>query len=152
MTAPISYRSIVVGTDGSPTSKEAVRQAAALAAAAGGRLHLVYAFKESGMPAAAAMAAGGMTPPMAYEDFRVEADQVLHHASAAIDDVNVEVEHHARPGPAAGVILEVAEDVKADLIVVGNRGMSGARRVLGSVPNRVAHSAPCSVLIVDTSS
>ena len=150
MTGPINYRSIVVGTDGSPTSKEAVRQAAALAAASGARLHLVYAFKESVMPAAAAMAAGGITPPVFHDDLRGEVDNLLEYAAAVIDDKSIEVERHGRPGSAAGVLVQVAEDVKADLIVVGNRGMSGARRVLGSVPNKVAHNAPCSVLIVDT--
>jgi nucleotide-binding universal stress UspA family protein len=46
----------------------------------------------------------------------------------------------------------VAEEVGADLVVVGNRGMKGARRVLGSVPNTIAHGATCSVLIADTTS
>jgi nucleotide-binding universal stress UspA family protein len=47
-------------------------------------------------------------------------------------------------------VCEVASTVDADLIVIGNRGMTGARRVLGSVPNSVAHHASCSVLIVET--
>jgi nucleotide-binding universal stress UspA family protein len=53
-------------------------------------------------------------------------------------------------GEAADLITQVAEQVNADLIVVGNKGMKGARRLLGSVPNRVAHRALCSVLIVRT--
>jgi nucleotide-binding universal stress UspA family protein len=49
------------------------------------------------------------------------------------------------------VLVELAEHLKADLLIVGNRGMTGVRRfMLGSVPNKVAHHAPCSVLIVDT--
>ena len=51
---------------------------------------------------------------------------------------------------AASAILGIAESEDADLIVVGNRGMTGARRVLGSVPNSVAHGARCAVLIVPT--
>ena len=47
-------------------------------------------------------------------------------------------------------LVSVAETVHADLIVVGNRGMQGARRVLGSVPNHVSHHARCDVLVVDT--
>jgi nucleotide-binding universal stress UspA family protein len=57
---------------------------------------------------------------------------------------------HAASGDPADAIVQTAERVGADLIVVGNKGMKGVRRVLGSVPNAVAHGAPCSVLIVDT--
>ena len=54
-------------------------------------------------------------------------------------------------GDAADAILDVAEEQAADLIVVGNKGMTGAKRfLLGSVPNKVSHHAPCSVLIVRT--
>ena len=61
------------------------------------------------------------------------------------------VETFARQGDAADAILDVAEEQRADLIVVGNKGMTGAKRfLLGSVPNKVSHHAPCSVLIVRT--
>jgi nucleotide-binding universal stress UspA family protein len=60
-----------------------------------------------------------------------------------------QVETFARVGDAADAILDVAEEQGADLIVVGNKGMTGATRfLLGSVPNKVSHHAPCSVLIV----
>jgi nucleotide-binding universal stress UspA family protein len=62
-----------------------------------------------------------------------------------------QVETFARQGDAADAILDVAEEQRSDLIVVGNRGMTGAKRfLLGSVPNKVSHHAPCSVLIVRT--
>jgi nucleotide-binding universal stress UspA family protein len=62
-----------------------------------------------------------------------------------------EVETFARVGDAADAILDVAEEHAADLIVVGHKGMTGATRfLLGSVPNKVSHHAPCSVLIVRT--
>ena len=68
-------------------------------------------------------------------------------ATAGLQDV----ETFARQGDAADAILDVAEEQRADLIVVGNRGMTGAKRfLLGSVPNKVSHHAPCSVLIVRT--
>ncbi len=58
---------------------------------------------------------------------------------------------YAREGDPADAILNVAEEANADLIVVGNKGMTGARRfLLGSVPNKVSHHAPCSVIIVRT--
>jgi len=63
----------------------------------------------------------------------------------------VEVRTHPIQGDPAEAILSVAEEIKADLIVVGNKGMTGARRyILGSVPNNVSHHAPCSVIIVRT--
>jgi len=61
------------------------------------------------------------------------------------------VQAHAREGEPADAILDVAEEINADLIVVGNKGMTGARRfLLGSVPNKVSHHAPSSVIIVRT--
>ncbi len=48
------------------------------------------------------------------------------------------------------MLCDIAAHLQADLIVVGNKGMQGGRRLLGSVPNTVSHKAPCSVLIVDT--
>ncbi len=57
---------------------------------------------------------------------------------------------HAAAGEPADSLTAIAAQEGADLIVVGNKGMKGARRVLGSVPNDVAHKASCSVLIVDT--
>ena len=63
----------------------------------------------------------------------------------------VEVETFARQGDPADAILDVAEERGSDLIVVGNKGMTGAKRfLLGSVPNKVSHHAPCSVLIIRT--
>jgi nucleotide-binding universal stress UspA family protein len=64
----------------------------------------------------------------------------------------VPVETFAREGDPADAILDVAEERSADLVVVGNTGMTGAKRfLLGSVPNKVSHHAPCSVLIIRTS-
>ena len=64
-------------------------------------------------------------------------------------EAGVDVETFAREGDPADAILDVAEERNADLIVVGNKGMTGARRfLLGSVPNKVSHHAPCSVLII----
>ena len=61
------------------------------------------------------------------------------------------VQSHPREGDPADAILDVAEETKADLIVVGNKGMTGAKRfLLGSVPNKVSHHAPCDLIIVRT--
>jgi nucleotide-binding universal stress UspA family protein len=58
---------------------------------------------------------------------------------------------HARGDDHAKALIAVAEEQDADLLVVGNRSVSRASRfLLGSVPNKVSHHAPCSVLIVRT--
>ena len=67
---------------------------------------------------------------------------------AARDGVTIET--HARFGSPAEVLCDIAAHLNADLIVVGNKGMQGGRRFLGSVPNTVSHHSPCSVLILDT--
>ena len=77
---------------------------------------------------------------------------MLSEAEEAVTKAGVKDVHtHAREGDPADAILDVAEEQGSDLIVVGNKGMSGAKRfLLGSVPNKVSHHAPCSVLIVRT--
>ncbi len=130
------FRSIVVGTDGSPTAAMAVRHAASLARSSGAPLFLVRAYR-----------IGNHDEAERQED--VELD--LHHDLLALAADGIEAEAYARVGPAADVILDVARWKEADLIVVGNRSMHGARRFLGSVSNAVTHHAPCTVLLVPTS-
>jgi len=80
-----------------------------------------------------------------------DVDATLSDAADVVREAGLEVETFAREGDPADAILDVAEERDADLIVVGNKGMTGARRfLLGSVPNKVSHHAPCSVLIVRT--
>ena len=82
---------------------------------------------------------------------REDVSETLEGAADGLRDEGVEVETHAREGDPADAILDVAEEQKADLIVVGNKGMTGAKRfLLGSVPNKVSHHAPCSVMIIRT--
>lgn len=141
------YDSIVVGTDGSETAQRAVTEASRLAKALGGVLHLVSAY--SPIRGARVVGAEG-----AAEKWEVKPDSmvqsVLDEAAAAVRVNGVEAETHMVTGDAADALLEVADAQKADLIVVGNRGMHGMTRVLGSVPNKVSHRAKCSVLIVST--
>jgi nucleotide-binding universal stress UspA family protein len=82
---------------------------------------------------------------------REDVDYTLKEAVADVEDSGVEVETFSRQGDPADAILDVAEERDADLIIVGNKGMTGAKRfLLGSVPNKVSHHAPCSVLIIRT--
>ena len=83
---------------------------------------------------------------------REDVDATLREAAAESEAAGVATETYARQGDPADAILDVAEERGADLIVVGNKGMTGAKRfLLGSVPNKVSHHAPCSVLIIRTS-
>ena len=82
---------------------------------------------------------------------REDVDATLRDAAEKIQGAGVEVEIYARQGDPADAILDVAEEQGADLIIVGNKGMTGAKRfLLGSVPNKVSHHAPCSVMIIRT--
>jgi nucleotide-binding universal stress UspA family protein len=139
-------RSIVVGTDGSETATEAVRQAGDLAKSVGAMVHIVSSYE----PVSGARVEGGAPETPVGPDFEVEA--VLEQASGIMHAQGVECESHARKGgDPADAILHVADDQKADLIMVGSKGMQGAKRfLLGSVPDKISHHASCSVLIVRT--
>ena len=124
------FSSIVVGTDGSKTADAAVQRAAELARLCGASLHLVTAFK----PVTDMMLSPeAMSSVSALVDPKGDAVAVCQRAAAAVESVPVTT--HAGPGHPADMLIEVAEKVDADLIVVGNRGMRGSRRVFGSVPN-----------------
>lgn len=141
-------RSIVVGTDGSATADEAVRRAAELARSVGARIHLVSAYEPSAVRVAEAGGAEGAEWTIGPG---AKVDSVLERAAGAVRVKGVEVECYVRKGDAAEAILDVAEEQSADLVVVGNKGMRGTKRfLLGSVPNKVSHHAPCSVMIVRT--
>ena len=140
--------SIVVGTDGSDTAKLAVREAVRLAKAFGEEVHVVsgYTPLRGAHVAGAPEGAAKVWAPL--PDSEVSA--ILDEAAAEVRVADVQVHTHAIPTDAADALLQVASDTGANLIVVGNRGMQGARRLLGSVPNKVSHQAPCNVLIVAT--
>jgi nucleotide-binding universal stress UspA family protein len=145
------FRSIVVGTDGSETASEAVRQAVELAKSVGARIELVSAYE----PVSSSRLRDERTE--VPEDLqwminpREDVDGTLEDAAEVVKGAGVAVEIYARQGDPADAILDVAEETDADLIVVGNKGMTGAKRfLLGSVPNKVSHHAPCSVLIIRT--
>jgi len=144
----MGYNRILVGTDGSETADKAVETAANLARQLGADLHVVTAHRAAGggmAGASGAAMAGG-----AGEGLQAEAAKQIAEKSAHTWGEGLTTTAHSVAGSAADAILEAAESVGADLIVVGSRGMHGARRVLGSVPNSVAHGATCSVLIVKT--
>jgi len=145
------FNRIVVGTDGSDTAGVAVRHAAELAKVTGAALEVVSAFEpvpaerlkeeKSELPGDVSYGVGPR------EDVMVR----LSGAETVAAEFGVEVKTHPREGDPADAILDVAEETGADLIVVGNKGMTGARRfLLGSVPNKISHHSPCGVYIVRT--
>lgn len=140
--------SILVGTDGSDAAGVAVTQAIGLAAALGARLHIVSAYA----PVSDRQLRIGrvQVPSDVQVNLREEVLALLEASQRDAQSAGVDrVETFARVGDAADAILDVAEEQGSDLIVVGNKGMAGATRfLLGSVPQKVSHHAPCSVMIV----
>jgi nucleotide-binding universal stress UspA family protein len=127
------FRTIVVGTDGSERAAHAVEQAAALAAAYDATLHVVHAYQGT------------------RDDVERTAREVAERVEADLATTGATFSTHSVQGDPADVILDFAFDSGADLIVLGNRGMTGRRGRFSSIPNSIAHDASCSVLIIPTS-
>ena len=145
------YKSIVVGTDGSATATGAVTAAISLARALNARLHVVCVYNNAHI-STAIVASAGVASSFTEVDqaARDHTNSVLEEARARAAAEGVDVTVHPCAGSPAETLVTVASGEGADLIVVGNRGMKGVRRILGSVPNHVAHHAACSVMIVPT--
>jgi nucleotide-binding universal stress UspA family protein len=145
------FGSIVVGTDGSNTARQAVRQAIDLAKSIGASLKIVSAYEP--VPDQRLREESREAPrdmQWAVHE-REDVDATLSEAAQDAKEAGVEVQTFARQGDPADAILDVAEEENGDLIIVGNKGMTGAKRfLLGSVPNKVSHHAPCSVMIIRT--
>ena len=141
------FQSIVVGTDGSQTAGEAVRGAIELAKEIGATIELVSVSNQRLREEARQVPADMQWIVNPREDV----DATLRQAAEQAEGAGVKANTYAREGDPADAILDVAEERGADLIVVGNKGMTGAKRfLLGSVPNKVSHHAPCSVMIIRT--
>jgi nucleotide-binding universal stress UspA family protein len=135
---------VLVGADNSPTAKRAIEEAARFTLMSGGTLHLVTTFT------ATQVSDSSLPAEYSHATNEGEAEANLQVLSFIAKNLGVKPVLHLAKGDPADVIIETADKIKADLIVVGNRGMKGARRALGSVPNTVAHGANCSVAIIDT--
>src|SRR3954465_11577793 len=138
-------QTVVVGTDGSPNAEIAVREADRFAKADGAALHLVTAYPD--IPTyGETISSSAKREPINLRDV---AEQVLARAGAELESQGLEVVTDAREGDPTQVILDVAREQDADLIVVGARGLTGVRRfLLGSVPSKLAHHADSSLMIV----
>lgn len=139
-------RCIVAGTDDSQTARVAVHEAVTLAYDLGARLHLVGASRR--MPAwVMAEPSSAVAASEAYARAEQELRDSLDATAGDLRAGGLRVTSHVASGEPAEVIVSAAEEVGADLIVVGNRGVRGLR---GGVPRRVSRQARCSVLIVPT--
>ena len=137
--------SIVVGTDGSPGAEAAIQKVIDLAGGTGAAVHLVSAY-----PGRSTLERLGMTARTETIDMRGVAMDVLARDERRFVEAGFTVEKHAREGDPAHVILDVAEDENAEMVVVGARGNSGGggRFMLGSVATKLAHHVTRSLLIV----
>lgn len=155
----MSYQRILVGTDGSHSSLAAVSSAAAIAKASGAQLVVLTAYRHPDQSLVEAIweagRAGGADVPEEVQ-WRLTpggtADQALEEARAAAAAEGIDAQTRADEGSPADVLIKVAEKEKADLLVVGSKGMHGALRfALGGVPDKISHQAPCDLMIVFTS-
>ncbi len=133
------FSKIVVGTDGFGPASRAIARAVDLAKDSGAEVVVVHVRTPEQENAF------GPNHPSAGPDAGrgVLDDVVKHHGET------VKIKTRLEQGNPAEVLIDVAEDEDADLIVVGNKGMS-QRFHVGTVPNRISHHAPCNVLIVHT--
>ena len=135
---------IAVGTDGSATASKAVEVAAEMAQKFDAKLVLLSAAHDSRQPPTTA----------GHEEIQWATNpdallrEMLHRTEQDLLDRKIECSTMIDEGDPAEVLIRLAEECKADLLVIGNRGMH--RRVLGSVPNTVTHKSPCSVYVVKT--
>jgi nucleotide-binding universal stress UspA family protein len=122
------FRKLLVGTDGSRTAARAVDRAVEVAAASGASLTILSAGRPD------------------------KAGSVVEAESARLADAGVAIDTKVVDDDPVAALVQAAKDGGHDLLVVGNKGMTGVSRFLrpGAVPNKVSHRLPCSLLIVKT--
>ena len=146
-----SYKTVLVGTDGSESSFRAVERAAAIAGDAGATLLIVSAFTEMTDRERSRAAAA-----LGEEAYKVvgshPADDILREASDLAKKGGAkDVDTFCKAGDPVDVLVQAIDERKADLCVIGNRGLNSlAGRLLGSVPANISHRATCDVLIAYT--
>jgi nucleotide-binding universal stress UspA family protein len=146
----MSEAPIVAGTDGSASAQLAVDRAGELAQALGAAVHVVSSYAANSSGAWMAAAGGVAIADLGDEHAQAQAQEIVARARQGLEGRGITVQTHVCSGEPAQALVTIADDEHAQMIVVGNRGMTGSRRVLGSVPNRVSHHAHCGVLIVPT--
>lgn len=136
---------VAVGTDGSATADEAVRQAVEIARCFGAKVVLLSVFQDS-----------RGSPPSGSQDVELQwistpaarVRSILDRIETSLRESGIECETRADEGDPGEVLVRLATECGADMLVIGNKGIK--RRVLGSVPNTITHKADCAVLVVKT--
>jgi nucleotide-binding universal stress UspA family protein len=132
---------VAVGTDGSETASEAVKQAAEFARRFDAKLVLLSAFKSDPPPPDTDETQWSYRPA-------AQLREILSRTEAQMNEQGIECTTAVDEGDPADVLVRLANECSADILVIGNKGMQ--RKLLGSVPNSVTHKADCSVLVVKT--
>jgi nucleotide-binding universal stress UspA family protein len=140
----MEIRTILVPTDFSTHANAALEYAMELAATFGARLHLLHAYHVD-IPVAGP---GGIAlPANFYDEFRKAAKANLDELLQRVKERGIQADGEVVPAPPAIAILDSAEQLPADLVVMGTRGRTGLAHVLlGSVAERTVRMAPCPVL------
>ena len=147
----MAYSHVLVGTDGSDSATEAVRHAARLAGACGAKLTIVTAFSPEPNRTARVQAETPAELQWQVTDSAMASERADAARRVAREEGAGEVATYVEAGDPADVVLETADLRGAEVIVVGSKGMTSASRfLLGSVPNKISHHAPCDVIIVRT--
>jgi nucleotide-binding universal stress UspA family protein len=141
---------VAVGIDGSETAATALAAAYDLAERYGARLVVISAFSAPSKQTGAVRLSGAASAHPGWEANEAEqVERILAAAEESAAERGIECSSAMAPGDPGEVLVSLAEQHRADLLVVGNKGME--RRILGSVPNTVSHKAACSVFVVKTS-
>jgi nucleotide-binding universal stress UspA family protein len=135
---------IAVGTDGSATASKAVEVAAEMARQFDAKLVLLSAFRDS-RDRSGPEESDAELQWVSNEDSRLR--ETLARTEQGLREQKIDCRTMIDEGDAADVLIRLAEECDADLLVIGNQGL---QRLLGSVPNTVTHKAPCSVYVVKT--
>jgi nucleotide-binding universal stress UspA family protein/nitrite reductase/ring-hydroxylating ferredoxin subunit len=123
---PATYQNVLIATDGSPTADHAAREGTEFAVTMGAGVTLVHVGDE------------------------LLGRVVLKDTAERLGDPELPIKA-VKDGDPGDAIVELAQREGHDLVVIGNKGMSGALRfAMGTVPNKISHNAPCDVLIVNT--
>jgi nucleotide-binding universal stress UspA family protein len=138
------FKKILVGTDGSDTASRAVEHAAELCKAMGAELVVLTAYAPPRSDVGSTFGRADAYPGQ-------EIGQAILRDAKKHFGEGLKIKTVVREGDPAEGLIDVAEEENVDLIVVGNKGMTGTKRfLLGSVPNQISHHAPTNVLIVHT--
>lgn len=139
---------IAVGTDGTPTAEKAVEWAIDLAKRYDARLVVISSYQPVTEDRLRREAAAAPIETQWAINPTSDVEAILDRVATRARSEGLRVTTVASEGDPADVLCRFAGEERADIIVVGNKGMQ--RRLLGSVPNSVTHKAPCSVLVVKT--